>query len=423
MTARPDRMDSQGNDAPDSGGLGSYLRRNAPFLAAGGILTFLSSFGQTFFISVFAGEIRAEFALSHGQWGGIYSLGTTVSAVVMIWAGGLTDRFRVRALGPAILVGLALACLAMAFNPLAWVLPGVIFLLRFFGQGMTSHIAVVAMARWFVATRGRALAIATLGFAAGEAILPILFVALMGRVEWRTLWVAAALIALAGIPVLARLLRLERTPQSMAASHSAAGMNGMHWTSGQTLRHPLFWFMIPALLGPAAFNTAFFFQQVHFAELKGWTHVELVAMFPVYTGLSIVAMVASGWMLDRLGTARLMPFYQLPMVAAFLLFAQAAGPGMALAAFFFLALTTGANSTLPNAFWAEFYGTAHIGAIKAMAAAVMVFGSAVGPGITGVLIDAGVGLETQYAGVAVYFLFATAMMSASIARARTSMAA
>ena len=75
-----------------------------------------------------------------------------------------------------------------------------------------------------------------------------------------------------------------------------------------------------------AFNTAFFFQQVHFAELQGWTHVELVAMFPVYTGLSIVAMVASGWMLDRLGTARLMPFYQLPMVAAFLLFAINYGP-------------------------------------------------------------------------------------------------
>lgn len=404
-----------------AGGLSAFLRQNAPFLAAGGLLTFLSSFGQTFFISVFAGEIRAEFGLSHGEWGGIYSLGTAVSAVVMIWAGALTDLFRVRVLGPVILVGLASACLAMAFNPVAWALPGVIFLLRFFGQGMSSHIAVVAMARWFVATRGRALSIATLGFAVGEAILPVLFVALMAMVNWRSLWIVAAIVAVCGIPVLARLLRLERTPQSMAAGTSVTGMGGRHWTRKQTLRNPLFWFMVPALLGPAAFNTAFFFHQVHFANVKGWTHVELVAMFPVYTVLGIGSMVLSGWTLDRLGTARLMPFFQLPMVAAFLLFAYAAGPGMALAGFFFLALTTGANSTLPNAFWAEFYGTAHIGAIKAMAAAVMVFGSAIGPGVTGYLIDAGVGIETQFIGVAVYFLFASAMMYAGIGRARASL--
>jgi MFS family permease len=409
-----------GRDTSDDGTLAAWLRGNAPWLTAGALLTLMSSFGQTFFISVFAGEIRGAFGLSHGQWGGIYSLGTTASAVIMVWAGGLTDRFRVRVLGPAVLGGLALACLLMAVNPVAWALPVVILLLRFFGQGMSSHLAVVAMARWFVATRGRALSVATLGFALGEAVLPLAFVALMTVAPWRSLWVLAAVVALVTIPVLMRLLRHERTPQSMAGRSTATGMEGRHWTRAQALRHPLFWFMVPAILGPAAFNTAFFFQQVHFAEVKGWSHMELVAMFPFYTLVGIGAMVLSGWALDRLGTARLMPFYQVPMVAAFVLFAYAAGPAMALAGLFFLALTTGANSTLPNAFWAEFYGTAHIGSIKAMAAAVMVFGSAIGPGITGVLIDAGIGIETQYIGVAGYFLFSTAMISIGISRARAA---
>ena len=65
-----------------------------------------------------------------------------------------------------------------------------------------------------------------------------------------------------------------------------------------------------------------------------------------------------------------------------------------------LALTTGANATLPNAFWAEFFGTAHIGAIKSMAAAAMVLGSAVGPGLTGLLIDLGVAIERQFLAIA-----------------------
>ena len=396
----------------------AFLRDNAPWLTAGVLLTFLSSFGQTFFISVFAGHIREAFALSHGEWGGIYTLGTTLSAVMMVWAGGLTDRFRVRVLAPVILVMSAAACLSMALNPVWWGLIGVVFALRFTGQGMTSHIAVVAMSRWFVASRGKALSVATLGFAIGEALLPLIFVALLAVYDWRLLWGLAGALALFGIPLLLLLLRQERTPQSWAQSDQSLGMLGRHWTRNQTLTHFLFWFMVPALLGPSAFNTAFFFHQVHFAEIKQMAHVELVAMFPFYTAVGIGAMVLSGWALDRVGTPRLLPFMQIPMVAAFAIFAFAQTPWVMLAGFFFLGLTTGANTTLPNAFWAEFYGTGQLGAIKAMAAAVMVLGSAIGPGVTGLLIDLGLGLEAQYLLVAGYFVFTTVMMMIGVARAR-----
>lgn len=391
-----------------------FLVRNAPFLAAGVLMTFMSSFGQTFFISVFAGEIRAEFGLTHGEWGGIYAIGTALSALVMVWAGGLSDRFRVRALGPVVLIGLALACLAMALNPAVWALPLVVFALRFFGQGMSSHIAMVAMTRWFVATRGRALSVATMGFAFGEAVLPLLFVALMGLVDWRLLWGIGVLLCLLGAPVLGRLLGQERTPAALAKSNSNAGMQGRHWTRRQAITHRLFWMMVPAILGPSAFITAFFFHQVHFAQVKGWSHLDLVAFFPIYTVISMAAMILSGWALDRVGSARLTPYYQMPMVLGFLICATATEPVAMGAGLFCLALSTGANATLPNAFWAEFYGTAHVGAIKALAAAVMVLGSAIGPGLTGLLIDGGIGLETQYVGVAGFFVLTTVMMAIAI---------
>lgn len=396
----------------------AFLRDNAPWLSAGVLLTFLSSFGQTYFISIFAGEIRGTFGLSHGEWGIIYMLGTSASALVMVWAGGLTDRFRVRHLAPLVLLMMAGACLFMTLNPVWWLLPLVIFALRFTGQGMLSHLAVIAMARWFIAARGKALSIASLGFAMGEAFLPLVFVSLLALHDWRLLWVAAGIGALTGAPILMILLRRERTPQSWAQDRPSLGMGDQHWTRGAALRHFLFWFMVPALLGPSAFNTAFFFHQVHYAGIKAIPHVTLVAMFPVYTAVGIVAMVVSGWALDRVGTARLLPYMHLPMVVAFLLFAYAEGSGMVLLGFVFLGLTTGANSTLPNAFWAEFYGTAHLGSIKAMAAAVMVLGSALGPGITGLGIDLGLGIETQYAFVAGYFVFTTVMMAIGVTRAR-----
>lgn len=387
-----------------------FLRSNARWLSAGALLTFLSCFGQTFFISLFAGEIQRTFDLSSGDWGLIYAFGTLASAAVMVWAGSLTDSFRTRHLGIAVLVGLAASCLLMATNSFVSVLVVSIFLLRLFGQGMASHTAIVAMSRWFVATRGRALAVCALGFTIGESLFPILFVSLLDLINWRLLWVVAALIALAGIPLLAVLLRTERHPRQVAEETQSFGMDGRHWNRIEVLRHPLFWFMIPALLGPSAFNTAFFFHHVHFAELKGWSHIALVAFFPVYTVSAVGAMIASGRALDALGTARLLPFYQLPLVVAFVAFSYATGFTGLVLGLFFLALTSGANSTLPNAFWAEFYGTKHLGSIKSMATAIMVLGSAIGPGVTGFFIDRGVLLETQFLFVAGFFVLTTVFM-------------
>jgi len=87
----------------------------------------------------------------------------------------------------------------------------------------------------------------------------------------------------------------------------------------------------------------------------------------------------------------------------------------------FFATTTGAQATVPNAFWAEFYGTRHLGSIKALASAIMVLGSALGPGITGTLIDLGVGLETQYLFISGFFVLTTAMVWFGIRQARRAL--
>lgn len=395
-----------------------FLVDNTPWLSAGVLLTLTSSFGQTFFISLFAGEIRDEFSLSHGAWGGIYTLGTTASAIVMIWAGVLTDRFRVRLLGVIVLGLLALACLAMAVVPAVWALPLVIFALRFTGQGMISHTAVVATVRWFVATRGRALSIVSMGFAVGQAVLPLIFVGLLVVFPWRSLWVIAAAMTLLMIPLLGFLLRHERTPQSIAEESHAVGMGDRQWQRSEVLKHWLFWLMLPTLLGPAAWGTALFFQQVHLAEVKGWAHVEFVALFPLYTVTAIFSTFVTGWALDKFGTNRLMPFYLFPFVVGFLILAAAQSLAAAALGMGMLGIAVGAGSTLPGAFWAEHFGTRNLGGIKALAAAVMVFGSAIGPGITGLLIDQGISFPNQMIGFAVYFVIAAGLATIGVRKAR-----
>jgi MFS family permease len=395
----------------------AFVRDNAPFLTAGLLISFTSSYGQTFFIALFAGEVMTEYGLTDGEWGAVYALATIASAGAMVFAGVITDRIRIRALAALTGFGLAGACLAMAASGHWVALAATIFALRFFGQGMMSHLAAVAMARWFVASRGKALAIAATGFAIGQAVLPAAFVAASGLLDWRLLWVVAAGMVLLAVPAILRLLRAERTPRSLAAGTQAAGMDGRHWTRAELLRQPIFWTLVPLLLGPPAFGTALFFHQVHLAATKGWDLIAYVALMPLLTAVSVGATILSGLALDRFGSTRLMQFYLLPFAAAFAVMAWAETLWGAAAALSIFGLGTGLQATLPPAAWAELCGTRHLGAIKAMAAAVMVLGSAIGPGLTGWVIDAGIDFSGQMGAIVAYFAAAGLLATWGLRRA------
>jgi MFS family permease len=396
----------------------SFIKDNLTFLSAGFLLTFASCFGQTFFISIFAGEIMAAFSLSHGEWGGIYMLGTLGSAALMVWAGALTDVFRVRRLGALVLGGMVIACILMAVNPFVWLLPLIIFALRFLGQGMATHLASVAMARWYVAARGRALALASFGFLLGEALLPILFVSILGFIGWRWSWGIAAVTALALLPVILWLLKAERTPQAIAAEHQSTGMGGRHWKRREVYRHWLFWLLVPMLVGPGTFGTAFFFHQVHLAEVKGWSHLQMVSLYPMYTITATVVALATGFAIDRFGAGRLLPLILLPMALGFFVFSATGSLLGAAIGIILFGVGSGMNSSLPSAFWAEYFGTKHLGSIKALATAVMVMGSAIGPGLTGWIIDQGIDYSDQMAWVSAYFLVAASLALLGITKAQ-----
>ena len=112
-------------------GVYDFLSNNKKWLGAGALLTLSSSYGQTFFISLFAGQIMNEFSLTDGKWGALYAISTTFSAIVMVWAGALTDRYRARSLGMVFLLLLSFTCFLMSFVTSFWFLPIIIFLLRF----------------------------------------------------------------------------------------------------------------------------------------------------------------------------------------------------------------------------------------------------------------------------------------------------
>lgn len=394
-----------------------FLRQNAPWLGAGAMMTALSTFGQTSFISLYSGQIRGAYGLSDGDWGLIYAAGTLTSAVLMLLFGGLTDRFRARDLASFAMLGLALTALVMWAGPPVFALPLIILGLRFFGQGWLSHVPSVAVGRWFAANRGTGIAAAKLGYSIGEATLPVIFVALSVWIGWRGSWAAAALVLIVAIPIMRRLLRTERDPRGQAQDTGTPGMGAVHWTRRDALRHWLFWALLPPMLAQPIFSTAFFFQQVHLMELKGWSLTAFVGFYPLYTLAAVVGLILGGVACDRIGVRRVAPWMLVPMVPGLIVaavFEALWAGGLALLA---IGAMAGLSNAVAGTLWPELYGTRHLGSIRAIATSLMVFATALGPAVTGLLIDAGVDYRAQLVAMAAYTAMMCVVLAVSLRRA------
>lgn len=383
--------------------------RQIQWITAGFALTFSSLPGQTIFIAQFNTALRSEFGLSHGAFGLIYTGATLMSSITLVWAGALTDKMPARRLALISLGGLGLMALGMAGVMHIAMLAGLLFGLRLFGQGMMSQIAMTTMSRWFNRYRGRALALAQLGFPAGDASLPILVTLAIASFGWRQAWAGtAAMIALVLIPLIVVLLadppdgaRARARGEVNPDAAEALGAKGARWTRRAVLRDPLFYLAIPGFMGPPAIGTLFIFHQAHLAMLKGWEPALFAAFYPVLSLTAVVMALISGTFIDRFGAWRIVPLILIPQGIGCLVIG-AMEPLWSLPLFLGLfGATMGMSQPVVGALWAEIYGTAHIGAIRALASALFVFASAVGPGLAGVLIDADFDLEAQafyYAG-------------------------
>jgi MFS family permease len=391
-------------------------------LVAGAFLmTMSSSFGQTYFIALFAPWLKDELHLTDGEFGSLYMVGTIASAIVLVWAGKLADRFRIRGLAVCVLLCLAATCAAMAAVPSGWLLLPILFALRLFGQGALGHLAITGVGRWFVRRRGRMMSFAVLGFPSAQATTPLAAVALIGLVGWRETWlIAAATLCLASVPLVILLLSREpahdRPPVTGAAASGPATGTQRQWTREEVLKVPEFFAVLTGIAAPSFVMTGIFFHQAHLVTVKGWTLAWFAAWFPAYAGTSVVAALLTGWLVDRFDVRRLLPLFLLPMAASvsILIVAQSL---WAVPAFMVLgAMTNGSASTLIGTLWAHLFGTRHLGAIRSVAFATQVLASALAPGLLGLLIDLGVRLEHQLLGMLGYTLLASLWLKLLVPR-------
>lgn len=390
----------------------SFLRENARWLAGGFLLTLFSSYGQTFFIALSSGGIREELGLSHGDFGWLYMWATLASAAAIPFAGRFADTMRIERYAVLVIAGLsaAMVTLSQARDPV--VLFIALACLRFFGQGLMSHASMTAMGRWFTANRGKAVSSAAMGHQLGESVMPISFVALAALVGWRCGWlINAGFVLLFVLPAVWFLMRMPREPN---AAEKKSGAEGRQWSRGEVLRDPLFWLLLAGLMAPPVIGTTVFFHQVYLTELRGWALGQFAGSTPVISVFAIAATVVAGLVIDRFGSAVLLPVMLVCTAIANLTIGLVAPAWSILVYMAGMGAAFGIYATAFGAIWPELYGTRNLGAIKSVVTALMVFSTALGPGLSGWLIDRGVSYPAIIAAMGLYCVLAAVAMLAVI---------
>ncbi len=406
-------MSAWSSSAPGRGRTAAAFVREAwPALAFGFLLAFSSSVGQSYFIGLFGAQIRSDLELSHGQFGAIYAAATLASAVTLLFAGKLADRRAPHVASVITALWLAGAAVLMAFVSHALMLLVALFALRLGGQGMMSHIALTTLARWFAAERGRAVALATLGFPAAEAALPPLAAAGLVWLGAGPVWlIAAAVTALVvgpGSVVLSRTASSRLAQRASAGGSEAQAGQAPSWKRAEVLKDPRFYAIAPSLLAAPFIVTGLVFHQARLVEAKGWTLPEFASLFPLFAAAAVTAGLVVGAAVDRFGSRRVLALYLIPLALSLLVLSgtgSLAGAGAAMA---MAGLTAGGTTVLFGTIWAELYGPAHLGAIRSLAVSLMVIATALSPAAMGALIDAGVALQAQFQALAVYIGFCIA---------------
>jgi MFS family permease len=389
-----------------------FIRENFRWIAGGFVLTFFSSFGQTYFISGSIAEWQATFDLSHGQIGRIYMFATLGSALCLPFLGRLVDLVPAHRMLVLVIPVLAAAALMAGYASSVLMLISAIFLLRLFGQGMMTHMALTATGRWFSAERGRAVSLVVLGHQGGEATLPLAFSTIAIGYGYQAGWIAgAAALLLVGLPFSYWAYRQPREPHGRDAGAAESSQSVRSWTRGEVMRDPVFWVLLSGVLAPGFIGTTIFYHQNYMTTLNDWPPQLFAQSLIVLASTTVIFALASGAIIDRVGANRVLPFFLLPLSAA--CFAMAiSGPAWSLfLVMVLLGISYGISSTLFGSLWPENYGVVYLGSIRSVTVSAMVLATAAGPGLTGTLIDKGIALPTQMNFIGAYCVLAAGAMA------------
>jgi MFS family permease len=292
------------------------IRREPRPLFYGFAFTFASSVGQTFFISLFVPSIAASLHINVGQMGYLYGAATIGSAVLLPFMGRLIDRVDLLPYGLVSGMMLSVGSIGMAASRSMAMVFASLIALRLFGQGLMTHAAMTAISRYFVKDRGKALSIASLGHAAGEALLPLTALAMVAAIGWRYTFVLYGSLLGVAVSIAASLYvrstKSFRRPVPSRSTFAGGGSTTAIW------RMPAFWAFVPSMVAVPFALTALIFHQGLLANGFNLPLTAFAIGFIFFALMQIPGAMLGGRWTDQTSARFLMSWHLLPAMAGIL---------------------------------------------------------------------------------------------------------
>ena len=372
------------------------LNIKLPFkiIVFGFIFTFFSSFGQSFFIGLFNSNIRADLSITHGQFGSIYAVATLISSFSLIWIGKKIDDFKLIKFSLFVILLLFFSSIYFSTVSNIYFLLVGIFLLRLSGQGLMSHTATTSISRYFSTNRGKALSTTWLGLSAAEFIMPVTIVFLLSIYSWRDIWIYIAFLIILILPLVSFLTIKDIKLSSREKNNKNLKDKSIkNWSRLEVLLDPKFYLISLVMLALPTINTGVFVYQSFILESKGWDDFVIAKSFMFYAVLSVGTLFIAGPLVDKFTSRKLLPYMNIPSLFAMIILFYFDNYFFAYFVLGLMGISNGLANVLGSSTWAEIYGVKHIGSIKALTTSMMVFSTAFGTAIFGIVIDFGYSIE------------------------------
>ena len=359
----------------------------------GFIFTFFSSFGQSFFLGLFNSSIRDALSITQGQFGSIYASATLLSSFLFIWVGKKIDDINIFKF--AFLVTLILSFSCYFFSKISSIsfLFIAIFFMRFSGQGLMSHTATTTISRYFTKSRGKALSTSWFGLSTAEFILPVLIVYLLTITSWQNIWIYISILVLIFLPITSFFLIRKLDFNSREETNQKELRDIKQWKRIDVLKDYRFYIICLNMLAIPWIATGVFVFQSFITESKQWGVFTIAQSFMVYSTLSVLTLIISGFLIDKFTSRKLLIFMNLPLLLSVLVLIFLDSLYSAYIFLGLIGISNGLANVLGSSTWAEIYGVKFIGSIKALTTSLMVFSTAFGTALFGFLIDIGFHIE------------------------------
>ena len=261
--------------------------------------------------------------------------------------------------------------------------------MRFSGQGMMSHTATTTISRYFTKSRGKALSVSWFGLSSAEFILPVFIIYLLSLYDWKIIWKSISLLVLLFLPIVSFILvkNLNFDSRESNGGKLKKKLKIKNWKRQEVIKDYRFYIVCANMLAMPWIATGTFVYQSFILSSKNWGPYIIAQSFMVYSVLSVITLIISGFLIDKFTSRKLIVYMNIPLLFAMITLFYFNNEVFAYIFLGLIGVSNGLANILGSSTWAEIYGVKYIGSIKALTTALMVFSTAFVTALFGYLID------------------------------------